>query len=420
MTLRKSLSIYTFASLINASIPFLLLPILTAYLTPEEYGLLSIIQIFIVLTVPFISINIGNTLQLNYHHLEQKEFSVLVSSILVIPMVTIFIVLLFFLISESVINSFLDISLVWLLTIPLIAFMQVLPQTVLSIYQISERPINYGKYQILLALANLILTIGFVVMLKFSWEGRVLAILISYTIFTAIGIYLLIKMDLIVFKIERKYIKEALKLGLPLIIHVVSGALFMMSDRLFISYYLGNSEVGIYAVGAQISMIALIIQQSFNQAWVPYLFKNLKTNLYENDVKIVKISYMAFAFFLVLPFIVYLLSFPIFDFFINERFAESIHYIFWIALGFSLLGMYKVVTNYIFYEKKTGILAILAFSSLVLNFILNYTFIQQFGTIGVAYATAITIGVFFIIVFIMANKIHRMPWLYFLSRRKID
>ncbi len=416
MNLTKSLSIYTFASLINASIPFLLLPILTTYLSPEEYGLLAIIQIFIIFTVPFVSINISNTLQLEYHHLDQKEFASLVSSTLMIPIIAIIVVLLFFILAESLINPFLNISLIWLLTIPLIAFMQVLPQTILSIYQISERPINYGKYQILLALVNLILTIGFVVMLELGWEGRVLAILLSYTIFTIISIYLLIKMDLIVFKIEKKYLLEALKLGLPLIIHVVSGALFMMSDRLFISYYLGNSEVGIYAVGAQVAMIALIIQQSFNQAWVPYLFKNLKTNLYENRVKIVKISYIAFAFFLVLPFVVHLLSYPIFSFFIHERFSESIRYVFWVALGFSFLGMYKVVTNYIFYEKRTGILSILTFSSLVLNFILNYFLIHKFGTIGVAYATAITVGVFFIIVFFIANKIHKMPWLYFFNR----
>lgn len=377
---------------------------------------MAIIQIFIVFTIPFVSINISNILQLEYHHLEKKDFSVLVSSILLIPIISIFIVLLIFLLSESIINTFLNISLVWLLIIPLIAFMQVLPQTILSLYQISERPMDYGKYQILLALINLLLTICFVVLLKLGWEGRVLAILLSYAIFTLISIVLLFRMNLITFQVEIKYIKEALRLGLPLIIHVVSGALFMMSDRLFISYYLGNSEVGIYAVGAQVAMIALIVQQSFNQAWVPYLFKHLKTNTYENDVKIVKISYIAFGFFLILPILVYFMSVPIFSFLINDKYIDSIQYVFWVALGFSFLGMYKVVTNYIFYEKRTGILSLLTFSSLVLNFILNYVFIHKFGTIGVAYATAVTISVFFIIVFFIANKIHKMPWLYFYNK----
>ena len=416
MNLLKSFSIYTLASLINASIPFLLLPVLTHYLSVEDYGTLSIIQIFILFTIPFISINITSTIQINYHHLDKNEFAVLVSSILVIPIFTSIIVMITFFLSEVIIREFIDIPLQWILIVPLIALLQVVPQTVLYLYLMSERPINYGKFQITLAVTNLLFSILFVVILKGNWEGRVIALLISYAVFSSIGIYILFRMNLIVLHVKIQYIKEALKIGLPLIIHVVSGTLFLMSDRLFISYFLGNIQVGIYSVGAQIGMIALIIQQSFNQAWVPYLFKNLKTNLYKNKVKIVNISYVAFLFFLILPFIIQLISYPIFSVFINSKFSESIQYVFWIALGFSFMGMYKVVTNYIFYEKRTGILSILTFSSLILNLILNYILIQKFGSIGVAYATAITVGIFFIIVFFIANKVHKMPWLYFIKR----
>jgi O-antigen/teichoic acid export membrane protein len=420
MSFKKSLSIYTLSSLINSSIPFLLLPILTNYLTPEDYGLLAIIQIFIIFIVPFISINITTALQLKYHNLNKEDFAILVSSVLLIPFSTIFIVLLIFILSASLINLFLNISILWILTIPLISFMQVIPQVILTIYLISEESIKYGKFQILLTIINFTLTIILVSILKLGWEGRVLAILFSYTIFTIISIFLLKKMNLIILKINKEYILEALKLGSPLILHVISATLFMMSDRLFISYYLGNSEVGIYVTGVQVAMIALIIQESFNQAWVPYLFKHLKTNTYENNVKIVKISYIAFGFFLLLPFIVYLLSFPIFQFLINDKFIEAQQYVFWVALGFSFLGMYKVVTNYIFYEKRTGLLSLLTFTSLCMNLILNYLFINLFGTIGVAYATALTILFFFILVFIIANKIHTMPWLYFIRRHNND
>ncbi|HFU75316.1 MAG TPA: hypothetical protein ENK66_03635, partial [Arcobacter sp.] len=92
MNFFKSLSIYTTTAILNSAIPFLLLPILTNYLTVEEYGLLSIIQIFIIFTIPFISINIQSTLQLEYHELDEKQFAVWVSSVLMIPLITIFLV----------------------------------------------------------------------------------------------------------------------------------------------------------------------------------------------------------------------------------------------------------------------------------------------------------------------------------------
>ena len=266
MNLLKSFSIYTLTSLVNAGLPFLLLPVLTKYLTPNEYGLLAIIQIFIVATIPFVSINMNSAIQVNYHHLDDKDFAILVSSILIIPVFSSIFVLCTFFFFAPFIKTFIDIPTSWILLIPLIAIMQVIPQTVLYIYLMSERAVKYGKFQVSLSALNLSLSLLLVVIFLLGWKGRLLAILFSYSIYTVIGLYLLYKMKLLVFKIDKKYIIEALKLGVPLILHVVSGVLFMMSDRLFISYYLGNSEVGMYAVGAQVAMIAMIVQQSFNQA----------------------------------------------------------------------------------------------------------------------------------------------------------
>jgi len=419
MSFFKSLSIYTTTSILNSAIPFLLLPILTNYLTTKEYGLLAIIQIFIIFTIPFISINIQSTLQLEYHDLDEKSFALWVSSTLIIPLIMIILVLLFFILFKSFVYSFINISLGWILLIPLIAFMQVIPQTILSIYRISERPINYAKYQLSLMGINLLLTLGLVVLLNLNWEGRILAIFFTYLIFTVLGVYLLVKMKLILFRIEKSYIIKAFKLGIPLIVHVVSASLFMMSDRLFISYYLGNETLGIYAVGAQVAMMALIIQESFNQAWVPYLFKNLKIGLIENKIKIIKISYMAILFFIILPFIIELINPLFFYLFIDDKFIDSMQYVFWIALGYSLLGMYKVVTNYIFYEKRVKLLSMMTFGSLIINLLLNYILIHKYGAIGVAYGTAITIAIFFILAFILANLIYPMPWLFFMKKKEL-
>ena len=414
----KSLSIYTTTSIINAAIPFLLLPVLTSYLSTEEFGLLAMIQIFITFTIPFISINIHSTMELQYHHLSQEEFASWVSSVLFIPIITFWGILFMFIVLESLIYNFINASLIWILVIPLIAFMQIVPQTILSIYKISQRAIEYGKYQLTLTAVNLFLTLVLIVLFNLGWQGRVLAILLTFILFTLFGIYLLMKMKLIASKIEWLYVKQALQIGAPLILHVISGALFMMSDRLFVSYYLGNSELGIYAVATQVAMIAFIIQQSFNQAWVPYLFQNLKIGLMVNKVKIVKISYIAILFFAILPFLIELINPFIFRFFIDKKFINALPYVFWIALGYSFLGMYKVVTNYIFYEKRVGLLSGMTFFSLIVNLILNYMLIHQYGAIGVAYGTVITIAMFFVIAFIIANRVHSMPWLYFIKGGK--
>ncbi|PCI70847.1 MAG: hypothetical protein COB26_01915 [Piscirickettsiaceae bacterium] len=416
MNLFKSMSIYTIVLGVNSMIPLLLLPVLTSCLSEGEYGLLSIMQIFIVLIMPFVSINICSYLRSEYHRVEREEFSILTSSIVTIPLVSVVVVSLIFIFLQPVINNFLDISLLWVMFIPLVALSQIVPQMVMAIFQISESPIRYGRYLLSLTALNILSSIALVTVAELGWEGRLIAIMLSNVIFTIIGISLLIKAKLFILRIEKKYVYSALKMGLPLIIHVISGALFMMSDRLFISYFLGNSEVGIYAVAAQVAMIVFVIQQAFNQSWSPYVFKNLEIGTHEKKVKIVKMSYIAFAIFLILPVAAHLLSYPVFEFLIDAKFAQSITYVFWISLGFGFLGMYKVVTIYIFYEKKIHILALMTFLSLVVNFILNYFLIQVYGAVGVAYATAMTLALFFMFAFTVACKVHKMPWLFFRER----
>ena len=415
MSLYKSISTYSAVSILNAGVPFLLLPVLTSYLSVEDYGLLAIVQIFIIFVTPFVSINICSYIRAEYHHITKDQLSTLVSSILCIPLVFVIVVWSCLFNYGTLIDAVIPISLIGTLTVPLIVLSQIIPQVVLTLYQISGNAIKFGKYQLCLTFLNIVLTLILVITWELSWQGRLLAILLSNTIFTLVGLVLIFKMKLINLDIQFKYILKSLKFGGSLIVHVLSGALFIMSDRLFISYYLGTEEVGMYAVGVQVAMIVFIIQHAFNQAWAPYLFNKLKSESIENNISIVKISYLAFGFFLTLPFVVDMLSSPIFFYVIDQKFNNAIQYVFWVALGFGFLGMYKVVTNYIFYEKKGFLLSVMTFFSLVVNLILNYFLLHKYGAIGVAYATAITIFIFFIAAFLMANRLHKMPWLYFLK-----
>jgi O-antigen/teichoic acid export membrane protein len=81
-----------------------------------------------------------------------------------------------------------------------------------------------------------------------------------------------------------------------------------------------------------------------------------------------------------------------------------------IALAYSFLGMYKLVTLYIFYMKKTGILSSFTIINGGLNIILNYVFISMFGIMGAAYATILSMFIIFFIAFIISNRVYPMPW----------
>ncbi|MEL7149017.1 MAG: polysaccharide biosynthesis C-terminal domain-containing protein, partial [Bacteroidota bacterium] len=103
----------------------------------------------------------------------------------------------------------------------------------------------------------------------------------------------------------------------------------------------------------------------------------------------------------------------IFKWIINSEFSDGASYVFWIGISYWFWGGYLILSNYIFYLKKTKILGYIAVVNVIVNLTLNYFLIDRYGPIGAAYATAIAFFTVFVIVAIVANKMYPMPWLKF-------
>jgi len=69
-----------------------------------------------------------------------------------------------------------------------------------------------------------------------------------------------------------------------------------------------------------------------------------------------------------------------------------------------------MVTNYIFYVKKTHLLAYVTFASAAIHIGLLYLLINLHGAIGAAQASLISSILTFCIVWILASKVYDMPW----------
>lgn len=95
---------------------------------------------------------------------------------------------------------------------------------------------------------------------------------------------------------------------------------------------------------------------------------------------------------------------------LGEKFINSSEFIFYFALSFAFQGMYFMVTNYIFYVKKTYILAYVTFGTAILHVGLLYLFVNDNGAIGAAQASLISFIITFIVTWILASKVYEMPW----------
>jgi O-antigen/teichoic acid export membrane protein len=103
-------------------------------------------------------------------------------------------------------------------------------------------------------------------------------------------------------------------------------------------------------------------------------------------------------------------SFWFFPLFLGSKFIGASSYVIWIALGFAFNGMYMMVVNYIFYVKKTYILAWVTFSIALISILVNYLLIKNIGPIGAAYTFAGMNFVTFLSVWFLSNRVCPMPW----------
>jgi O-antigen/teichoic acid export membrane protein len=155
-----------------------------------------------------------------------------------------------------------------------------------------------------------------------------------------------------------------------------------------------------------------LLQTSFNQAWVPWVFQKLKGGEERDKKRMVKITYFYFAGILLFVFLLWLVLPFIYKYFIGVKFGEGMQLVLWVALGFAFNGMYKMVSVYIFYLERTMIIAYASFGVAIVNIMLNFALIPHYGLQGAAIATMTAMGLQFIVVWLISARLMDMPWFW--------
>jgi O-antigen/teichoic acid export membrane protein len=410
-SLFRSSSIYTIANILNSAIPFLMLPILTRYLTPVDYGIVSMFLVLVNFLMPLVGINIQGAISRQYFEKEEVNISQYIANALIVLFLNALIITIIISLFSREISELTHFPSKGLWMVVLVAVCQVIVQINLVIWQAQVKPFQYSVFQILQSIFNVLMTIYLVVKLGFGWEGRVQGQAIVVGLFSLISLFILWRNKWIKLNFNKRYIKHLFLFGGPLIPHAIGASIITMIDRLFITNMVGISATGVYTVGYQIGLIIGILQDSFNKAWVPWFYERLKNGDSNERRKIVKITYFYFVVIILLALVLSVISPWILKFFVGKEFLNANRYVLWIALGYAFNGMYKMVVNYIFFVQKTYILTLLTFLTAILNIIFNYFLISINGAVGAAQATTLSFFIVFVLTWFISNKVYHMPWI---------
>ena len=267
--------IYTMGHILNAAIPFLLMPVLTRYLSPEDYGITAMLAVLIGIYTPFIGINLHGFVSVSYFK-RRNEFPLIVSTVFHILLLSLLIVSL---ITYGASGTIGDLSLFptdWLWAVIVLCFTNFFIIVLQNVQQVQERAKQYTVIQLSQTIMNILLSVALVVVFSMNWQGRILAQVVTGIVFMTIAFFLLSKWGMLKPSFSFDYARDGLAFGLPLIPHAICSFLLLASDRIFISNMIGLSEVGIFSLGCSLGRAIDLVGVSFNKAFSPWLYEKLK------------------------------------------------------------------------------------------------------------------------------------------------
>jgi O-antigen/teichoic acid export membrane protein len=270
--LARGTVLYGLGEVLSRLTTLLLLPVFTAYLSPSDYGVISILAGLGVFLTPVFSLGLGAAIAPVYfegNSRVRKETAISTTAAILVASVGALLVaggmtsrtisVLLFRSDQYAALVFISIvtTSFTILTIP---FRQYL--------QFEERAASYVVLSALSILTTTVLSVVMVVWLRRGVLGMLEASLVGQAV--GCGLFAVPAIRAIRPTLTSAIGLELLKISLPLV--PAFGCLFLLQHgSKYLLQWLGSLEqVGIYTVGFNIGLVISLVVTSFQNAWIPY------------------------------------------------------------------------------------------------------------------------------------------------------
>jgi len=390
MTFIKNLSYYFIANVISKVVAFGLFLYVSTILTPQDYGLLAIINSFINNAGSLVFLGLGGVILTNF--LDTKDKISLINDINNIFYRAFFLFafvsfIIFILWDFEYKNTNLFSSIIVYIWILLSVFMAFYSDIAMNILRMKN---EINKLVKILLASTFLSAIFVLVALQFIQSFHILLIstLISYLLFFSY-MYIHHKES---FKIKTKNIfkKDILSISIPIFITGIATTFLTSIDKYMLAMLINIESVGIYEIALRFGKIYdIVIAVVFTTVYMPWLLNKLKIDfekfLYFNIV----LSLLNF----ILIFFVYLIPNEIFGLLANmigDDFTSSVYYIKFTIIYSMIIHSLIILNITYYYLKKTKIIMYITFVMLLFNLILNMYLIPAYEIYGAIFSSYIS------------------------------
>ena len=383
--LAKNTIIIFFGRVCTQLISFFLLPLYTSYLATKEYGTVDLIQTYVTLLVPIITLELEMSIFrfLIDSRKSEKETNKLISNNFFILGISLSI----FSILYIIVSSFVTIPYRWLILVDIIVC--VLSGNFLQVARGFGKTLDYAISCILTGLTTVISNIILICFVHMQAEGMIISM--TFANFMC-SLYLFIRLKLyskINFKIvDFKQIKEMYKYSLPLIPNGISWWIVNVSDRSIISFVLGASANGLYAISNKFPTIISSLTGVFNLSWSESAALHINSS--DRDEFFSDITNTVLRLFMALG-VGMLACMPfVFPILIDVKYNDAYNYIPFLVLG-TVFNVAICLYSQVYLAKKLSKqVASTAIVGAIINILINVIFIKQIGLYAAAISTMIS------------------------------
>jgi len=270
--LARGTVLYGMGEVLSRLFTLLLLPVFTRYLTPADYGVISILTALGLLLTPVFSLGLGAAIAQIYfdgNSRVRKDGTIGTAMALLAASTAILVVggiALAIPISSLLFNTRAYAGLV-IVSIVTTAF------TILAVpfrqrLQFEERATAYVVLSTLSIVATTAFSVALVVGFRRGVHGVLEGSLAGQA--AAFGLFAIFGSDGVRPRFHRALVRELLKTSLPLV--PAFGCLFLLQhgSKYLLQWLAGLDAVGLYTVGLNLGLVISLVVTAFQTAWIPY------------------------------------------------------------------------------------------------------------------------------------------------------
>ncbi len=397
--LAKNTAIVSIGKICTQLITFLLLPVYTAVLSNEEYGVVDLLNTLTSLLLPIVTLQIEQGIfryLIDCRENNEKQIKLITTIIRFMIIQSIVCIVIFLCVSPFIHNEYKYFLMANLL-------MGIFSSLLLQICRGLGDNATYAIGSFITGAFTVVLNVIFIVAFRWGAYGMLGATAISNFI---CAVYIFLKRKIYKYikpkQFDKKILKEIIKYSVPLIPNMISWWIVSASDRTIISAVIGIAQNGIYSAANKFSGVFTTLYSVFNLTWTESASININSE--DRDEFFSKILDFVIRFFgclclgtiAVMPFA--------FNILINEKFAEAYYQIPILILGSVFNILVSFVGSIYVAKKLTKEIAKTSIIAAVINIFVNIVLIKSIGLYAASISTVIAYALMFIYRWIDVKK----------------